>query len=251
MTPRARSEEAPQIRPNLSTGKRAALYARVSTKKDEQENALGASIERLEDYARARGFRVEHVLKDRLSGTVAADRKDYQRLRDLVRKRLVDVVVSTKLDRIARSLKELMAFFEEARHVGVEIILVDQSIDTGSATGELLFQVLGAVAQFESALIRDRIARGLETARHRGHHLGRPRKHDDLVPVVRALFADKRSLRQISAYLAGEGHKVSRTWVARALARNVAPSRGVGTAGSDAPTSCGTDRPDSGPRSAP
>src|SRR5262249_25917794 len=84
------------------------------------------------------------------------------------------VVVVTKLDRLARSLHQLVALGREFEALGVDLVVIDQAVDTTTPAGRLLFHVLGAIAEFERSLIRDRAIAGLRRAHERGTRSGRP-----------------------------------------------------------------------------
>lgn len=91
-----------------------------------------------------------------------------------VRKRRVDVIIVWALDRLARSLKQLLSIAEECRSLGVDLVSLKQNVDTTLPAGRLTFQVLGAVAEFEREMLRTRVKAGLENARRHGKRLGRP-----------------------------------------------------------------------------
>jgi DNA invertase Pin-like site-specific DNA recombinase len=86
----------------------------------------------------------------------------------------VDVVVVWKFDRFARSLKQLMSGLETCRSLGIDFVSVTEAVDTSLPAGELVFQMIGAVAQFERSLIGERVRSGLANARAKGKSLGRP-----------------------------------------------------------------------------
>jgi DNA invertase Pin-like site-specific DNA recombinase len=86
----------------------------------------------------------------------------------------VDVVVVWKFNRFARSLKQLMSGLEMCRALGIDFVSVTESIDTSLPSGELVFQMIGAVAQFERSLIAERVKSGLANAWAKGKALGRP-----------------------------------------------------------------------------
>jgi DNA invertase Pin-like site-specific DNA recombinase len=122
-------------------------------------------------------------------------------------------VVCVKLDRLARSVRHLTALAAELQALGVDLVVLDQSIDTGTPTGRLLFHVLGAIAEFEADLIRDRTRAGLAAARRRGRHPGRPRALDARMHKrVERLRASGHSIRAIAGTL-----EVSKSVVARAV----------------------------------
>ena len=137
-----------------------------------------------------------------------------------VRRRDVDAVAVTKLDRFARSTRHLCELSDELKAVGADLIVLDQAIDTSTPSGKLLFDVLAAVAEFEGGLIRERTMAGLEAARRRGKKLGRPRAKRDprLLARVRRLRKAGRSFSQIGGVLG-----VSKAMAAK-LAREAAAS---------------------------
>jgi hypothetical protein len=94
-----------------------------------------------------------------------------------VRARKVDVVAVVKLDRLARSTRHLVTLAAELEALRVDLVVLDQAIDTTTPAGRLLFHVLASIAEFERDLIRDRVLAGMRRARAQGRRLGRPRVH--------------------------------------------------------------------------
>ncbi|PYN82444.1 MAG: DNA invertase [Candidatus Rokuibacteriota bacterium] len=129
------------------------------------------------------------------------------------RRRQVDVVAITKLDRLARSVHHLVALGRELETLGVDLVVLDQTIDTTTPSGRLLFHVLAAIAEFERDLIRDRVIAGLRRAKAQGRRLGRPQLHQADVAEARRLMAQGLSLRA-----AGRALGVHPMVVRRALA---------------------------------
>ena len=166
---------------------RIGLYARVSTSDQHAEIQVHA----LEQYARARSAEVAGPYVD--SGVSGAkDRRPaLDRLLEDARRRRIDAVACTKLDRLARSVRHLTALAEELEGLGVDLLVLDQAIDTSTSAGRLLFGVLSCIAQFERDLIRERTRAGLSAARRRGKRLGRPRVH---VPLAQASLLLDRGL---------------------------------------------------------
>ena len=158
--------------------KRAAVYARVSTTKEEQDGSLERQLEALRLYAAARGFTLneDHVFQDRLSGGGArtASREGYQRLRAVVRRRAVDTVIAMRIHRLSRSTRELCEFADELNGLGIALIIVESPIDTTTPAGRLMYEIFGAFGQFEREVHRERVLVGQARARARGVHLGRP-----------------------------------------------------------------------------
>jgi len=174
---------------------RAALYARVSTTGQTAENQLLA----LRAFTAARGWTAAEFVDHGVSGA-KEKRPALEALLASVRARRVDVLVCVKLDRLARSVHHLVAMVREFEVLGVDLVVLDQAIDTTTPAGRLLFHVLAAISEFERDLIRDRVLAGLRRARAQGVRIGRPRS---VVPVGRArvLLAEGQSLRQVATTL--------------------------------------------------
>jgi len=174
---------------------RAALYARVSTTGQTAENQLLA----LRAFTAARGWTAAEFVDHGVSGA-KEKRPALEALLASVRARRVDVLVCVKLDRLARSVHHLVAMVREFEVLGVDLVVLDQAIDTTTPAGRLLVHVLAAISEFERDLIRDRVLAGLRRARAQGVRIGRPRS---VVPVGRArvLLAEGQSLRQVATTL--------------------------------------------------
>jgi DNA invertase Pin-like site-specific DNA recombinase len=145
----------------MSKAKRAALYVRVSTDKQTVEN----QVRDLKLVAERRGWTVVEVYSD--AGISGAKRRDQRPgldalLKDASRRRF-NVVMAWALDRLGRSLIDLLGTIEHLEAAGVDLYLDQQSIDTTTPMGKLLFQVTGAFAEFERSMIRQRINAGLRT----------------------------------------------------------------------------------------
>ena len=178
------------------TAVRAALYARVSTTDQTPDTQLVA----LRAFAEARGWTVMEFVDHGISG--AKDRRPgLDALLAAVRARRVDVVACIKLDRLARSTRHLVTLTADLEALGVGLIVLDQSIDTTTPSGRLLFHVLAAIAEFERDLIRDRVVAGLRRAKAQGRHLGRPRRYHVDGAEAQALAAAGLSLRGIGRRL--------------------------------------------------
>jgi DNA invertase Pin-like site-specific DNA recombinase len=172
--------------------KRCAIYARVSTQDQEPANQLLA----LRAFAGARGWSSTEFTDAGVSGTKER-RPQLDALMAAVRGRKVDVVACVKLDRLARSVHHLVAMVRECESLGVDLVVLDQAIDTTTPSGRLLFHVLASVAEFERDLIRDRVLAGLKRARAQGVRIGRPRVLVDVRKAV-AMMAEGRSLRTVA-----------------------------------------------------
>ena len=148
----------------------AAGYARVSTTDQDPT----AQLEQLRTYCGARGWGIHEYVDHGVSGAKER-RPGLDALLQAVRRRTVDVVVCTKLDRLARSLEQLVALGKEFKTLGVELVVLDQALDTTTSAGKALFGMLAVFAEFERDLIRERVIAGIQRAKALGKRLGRPR----------------------------------------------------------------------------
>ena len=166
--------------------KRVALYARVSTKNNGQDPET--QLIALREFANTRGFEVSDEYIDvGISG--AKDRRpELDRLMKDVRRRKVDAVLVARFDRFARSTKHLVLALEEFNALGVDFISLNESVDTSTPMGRMVFTVIAAVAELERSLIRERVMMGLDRARRQGKRLRRPQRIVD-----RRRIADLRS----------------------------------------------------------
>jgi len=179
----------------MTAARRVALYARVSTTGQTAENQLLA----LRSFATARGWAVTEYVDHGQSG--AKERRPaLDALLAAVRARRVDLVACVKLDRLARSVHHLVALVREFEVLGVDLVVLDQALDTTTPAGRLLFHVLAAISEFERDLIRDRVLAGLRRAKSQGVRLGRPRVLVDRAQAER-LLATGQSLRTVARAL--------------------------------------------------
>lgn len=137
----------------------------------------------------------ERIFSDIASGA----KSDRQGLQDAINyARQGDTIVVVKLDRFGRSLKDLITRVIELGEKGIEFRSLSEAIDTGTSAGKLMFHVMGALAEFERDLIRDRTRAGLEAARARGRKGGRPPKHKESLDAALTLYdAKKMTLSEI------------------------------------------------------
>ena len=153
--------------------KRAAIYVRVSTDKQTVENQL----RELRQIAERRGWQVVEEYHDAgISGAKGRDQRPGldRMLKDASRRRF-DVVMAWAIDRLGRSLIDLLGTIQNLEAASVDLFLEQQSIDTTTPAGKLMFQVTGAFAEFERSMIRQRVNAGLRRAVEQGKQLGRPR----------------------------------------------------------------------------
>ncbi len=158
---------------------KVAIYARVSTDRGEQDPQI--QIDALRQYLGALGHEVADVFVDHVSGAKASRPALDKLLADLD---AVDAVAIVKLDRLARSLPHLIDLVQMLEARGVDLIVKDQAIDTSTPAGRLMFHVIGAFAQFERDLIRERTKDGIGACNgfsRRGNRLGPPRVKIDVL----------------------------------------------------------------------
>lgn len=153
-------------------------YARVST----DEQSYNAQIDALE----AAGC--ERIFSEKYSGR-SKSRPELERMIDVLREG--DVVVVQRLDRLGRSLKDLIELLDSFKSKQVQFISLNESIDTTTAVGELAFHMIGSIAQFERRLISERTRAGLDAARARGRKGGRkPKLTPTDIKKAKAMLSD-------------------------------------------------------------
>jgi DNA invertase Pin-like site-specific DNA recombinase len=153
--------------------KRAAIYVRVSTDKQTVEN----QIQELRQIAQRRGWEIVEEYRDAgISGSKGRDKRPgLDRMLKDASKRRFDVVMAWAIDRLGRSLIDLLGTIQSLDVCGVDLYLDQQAIDTTTPAGKLMFQVTGAFAEFERSMIRQRVNAGLKRAVEQGKQLGRPK----------------------------------------------------------------------------
>lgn len=179
------------------TAKRVALYLRVSTDGQTTENQrleLAAVAERA-------GWQIVEVYEDAgISGAKGRDQRPaFDRLLKDAARRRFDLIAAWSVDRLGRSLQHLVGFLEDVHQLGVDLYLHQQGIDTTTPAGKALFQMLGVFAEFERAMIRERVHAGLNRARAQGKRLGRPTiEADTAAAITAALRAGGAGLHKIA-----------------------------------------------------
>ena len=205
--------------------KRAAIYVRVSTDKQTIENQL----RELRQIAERRGWEVIKEYHDAgISGAKGREARPGldEMLKDAQRRRF-DVVMAWAIDRVGRSLIDLLGTIQTLEHCGVDLYLDQQSIDTTTPSGRLMFQITGAFAEFERSMIRQRIRAGLRRAVDAGKQLGRPKIASALEKRIQAQLRGGRGMLAIAKALGCGTSTVQR--VAREM-QAARPFEGVGEA---------------------
>ena len=144
------------------------------------------------------GAGCERIFTDTAAGKLARRAELDAALRTL---RAGDQLVVTKLDRLGRSLEHLIELSHQLQTAGVDLVVLDQGIDTSTAVGRMFFQILGAIAEFEHALMSERPRDGLEAARARGRTGGqKPKLGVRQARLVREMYeAGELTVAQIAA----------------------------------------------------
>ena len=191
--------------------KRVALYARVSTSDKGQDPETQLLV--LREYAARRGFVPAGEYVDYASGT-RDNRPQYQALLTAARKRQVDVVLVWRYDRFARSTQALVQALHEFHRLGVDFISHQENIDTTTPQGELIFTVMASLAQFERALISERVKAGMARAKAQGKRISRAPLAEELQAQIMALAAEGLSIHQIGKQL-GLGYGTAWKYIRR------------------------------------
>jgi DNA invertase Pin-like site-specific DNA recombinase len=178
--------------------RRVALYARVSTDTQTTENQLM----QLHAVAERHGWSVLAEFVDHgVSGAKArGQRPQFDALLNGVARREFDMIAAWSVDRLGRSLQDLLGFLLELQSKRVDLYLHQQALDTSTPMGKAMFQLCGVFAELERSIIQERVKAGLERARSKGKILGRPKTD----PKIEA------SIRDLAAKGMGKG-KIART----------------------------------------
>jgi len=204
---------------------RVGIYARVSTREQSPESQLND----LRNFCNARGWTIQ---KEFVDVGISGSKDDRPALRELMqeyaKRRLIDVVLVWRFDRFARSLKHLINTLQELNDLRIHFVSYQENLDTSTAQGRLVFSLVGAIAEFERELARERILSGLRVARAKGSQLGRPNAEFDIEKALQ-MHAQGRSLRDMAGEL-----NVSAATLSRVLQNHVrnSPAAPVGEASS-------------------
>jgi DNA invertase Pin-like site-specific DNA recombinase len=177
---------------------KAAIYARVSTSNHGQDVSM--QMRELREYCERRGWQIAGEYTDvGISGSKDS-RPELNRLMGDAKQRRFDAVCVWKLDRFGRSLRHLVNSLADLESLGVSFISIKDNLDLSTPSGRLMFQIIGAMAEFERSLIQERVKAGLRNARAKGKTLGRPRMVVDAAKIS-SLRSQGRSVREIAEEL--------------------------------------------------
>ena len=179
--------------------RRAAIYARVST----NGQSTDAQLQQLRDVAERSGWEVvEEYVDHGLSGAKGRDKRPaFDKMCRAAVRREIDVVMAWSVDRLGRSLLHLVEFLNELHASGTDLYLHQQGIDTTTPAGKAMFQMSAVFAEFERAMIRERVKAGLERARAKGKKLGRPTVSAEVEEAIVAARATGKGIRRIASEL--------------------------------------------------
>ena len=172
-----------------------ALYARVSTVNGHQDPEM--QLRELREYAKLRGWEIAAEYVDHGVSGSKESRPALNRLMADAHGRKFDAVLVWKIDRFGRSLKHLVNALADLAALGVSFISLRDNLDLTTPSGRLMFQIIGAMAEFERALIQERVKAGLRNARSKRKTLGRPRRIVDEAKIA-SLRSQGASWRSIS-----------------------------------------------------
>jgi DNA invertase Pin-like site-specific DNA recombinase len=177
---------------------RAALYLRISTLNGQTTDNQRLELEAL---ATRYGWQVVEIYEDAgVSGAKGREKRPaFDRMLTAAVRREFDVIMAWSVDRLGRSLQDLVAFLSDIHAKGVELYLHQQGIDTTTPSGKAMFQMMGVFAEFERAMVRQRVLAGLKRARARGKKLGRPPISPAKESAIRADLAAGLGFRRIMA----------------------------------------------------
>jgi DNA invertase Pin-like site-specific DNA recombinase len=190
---------------------KTAVYTRVSTEgeKNGREQDTGSQLVDIKKYLESKEITDFEIYQDKgISGT-KRDRPSLNKMLADCRSKKISRVVVYRLDRLARSLRDLLEMVSLFQEHGVEFISVKDSIDMSTATGRLLFSILGSFAEFEAATIKERVLSGLANAKSKGVKLGRPFKPGH--SVIKKLKEEGKSVSEIARHTNLSRNTVYRT----------------------------------------
>ena len=177
--------------------KAVAIYARVST----DRQTVDMQIHELKEYVKRRGWNLYREFIDQGYSGSDTKRPAFQEMMNEAKKRKFDVLLVWKLDRLSRSMKDLVMVLNELGGLGIDFVSYDNNLDTSTPTGKLVFHVIGAVAEFEKDIIKERVKAGLENAKRKGKKLGRPGVDDSVIEEAKVLRGQGKSFRKIGKEL--------------------------------------------------
>jgi DNA invertase Pin-like site-specific DNA recombinase len=187
---------------------RVALYSRVSTNHGQDPEL---QLRELREYAGSRGWTITEEYTDLGVSGSKSSRPALNRLMADAHRRKFDGVLVWKLDRFGRSLRHLVNAIAELEALGVAFVSLRDNLDLTTPSGRLMFQIIGAMAEFERSLIQERVKAGLRNAKAKGRRLGRPRAAIDETEVhaMRDAGASWRAIAEKLGVGLGTVHRIA------------------------------------------
>ncbi|MBM4239520.1 MAG: helix-turn-helix domain-containing protein [Gammaproteobacteria bacterium] len=193
--------------------KKVCLYLRVSTTKQ----ATDLQRLELEQIAASRQWNIVKIYEDQLSGA-NTDRPQLQALLKAATRKEFDLVACWSVDRLGRNLSNLCSIFQELASLNIELFFAKQAIDTSTPSGKMMLNLVGVFAEYERAMMRERISAGLQRAKANGRKVGRPSNTNDSTrEAIVELFKKNMSRKQIAKTLRVGCGTVYKTLTARGL----------------------------------
>lgn len=206
---------------NIAPAKRVALYVRVSTA--DRGQTVENQLRPLQETAARLGWTIVAVHQDEVSGAKGRGmRPGLDALLRGVTRGEYQIVAAWSVCRLGRSLPDLIGFLGELRARDVDLYLHQQALDTSTPSGRMLFGLLGVFAEFERAMIRDRVLAGLHRARLSNRRLGRPPISPIKLDRIRKSIADGCGVRETARTLKVSAAKVSE--IRRAMTTSIQPA---------------------------
>jgi DNA invertase Pin-like site-specific DNA recombinase len=179
--------------------KHTAIYARVSTGEqtpDNQLKELRAVADRMDWHI------VQEYVDHGISGAKGRDhRPAYDQMCQAIIRRDIDLVMAWSVDRLGRSLQQLIGFLSDLQAKHIDLYLYQQGIDTTTPSGKAMFQMCGVFAEFEQAVIRERVKAGLVRAKSQGKTLGRARVSSATEQAIKEARQQGKGIKRIACEL--------------------------------------------------
>ena len=179
---------------------RCAIYSRCSTSDQTVEN----QIRELKEIAERKGLIVVSQFSDEaISGSKGRDqRPGFDNLIKGAVKKDFDTILVWSVDRLGRSLQDLVSFLNEIHSVNCDLYIHQSGIDTSTPSGKMMFQMCGVFAEFERGMISERVKAGQDRAKSQGKHIGRPSNlNDGLIHSIKYMRGQGVGIRKISSDL--------------------------------------------------
>ena len=176
--------------------KKCVIYSRVSTSSQEVEN----QIKLLKEISKQKGFELVDVISDVMSGSKGRnERKGFDKLiKGSIRKEW-DSILVWSVDRLGRSLKDLVSFLDDINSVGCDLYIHQSGIDSSTSSGKMMFQMIGVFAEFERSMISERVKLGMKRTNKK---IGRPTNiNEGLITSVKFMKDKGVGVRQIATDL--------------------------------------------------